>query len=110
MKEPMINEQALVTGSFFQIYEEEDFSLMQQRFQKELVEGQTIQHPLIDKSVFLNMVFHENYFSRIELTDCLFSDCDFSGCHLDQGLFHRVVFRNCKFTGTVFKKGYLSNT
>ncbi|WP_080501882.1 pentapeptide repeat-containing protein [Enterococcus faecium] len=35
----------------------------------------------------------------MEITDCIFENCDFSGCILTKSMLHRVKFVNCKLTG-----------
>lgn len=61
---PKVNEASLNKGSFFHIYENEDFELYNILSQKEVIENQIICHPIIYKSIFkyaflLPMIFKE---------------------------------------------------
>ncbi|RRQ56903.1 pentapeptide repeat-containing protein, partial [Enterococcus faecium] len=107
---PKVNEASLNKGSFFHIYENEDFELYNILSQKEVIENQIICHPIIYKSIFKHAFFASNDFQRMEITDCIFENCDFSGCILTKSMLHRVKFVNCKLTGTKLMESYIGNT
>lgn len=110
MLDPKLTESQLNKGSFFQIYDNEAFELEAIISEKEVIEAQTIDHPILYKSIFRGAVFSANDFQRFEATDCIFEDCDFSGNVLIKSMLHRVQFINCKFTGTKFTESYIGNT
>lgn len=52
MNQPKIDEDYLTKGSFLDIYNEEDYFLSNYLIKDELVEKQTISHPMIEQTLF----------------------------------------------------------
>lgn len=79
---PKVNEASLNKGSFFHIYENEDFELYNILSQKR---GHRKPNNLPSNYLqiyFQVCIFASNDFQRMEITDCIFENCDFSGCIL----------------------------
>ncbi len=64
MIEPKFNRLNLSQGSFFQIYDNEDFILDGVFIEDEIIERQHIEHPIIEKCLFEKVVFEENELNR----------------------------------------------
>src|SRR5699024_10249486 len=54
------------------------------------------------KTVFRNIRFVDTEWIRLECTDVIFENCDFSNIAFIDAVFHRVTFKNCKLMGTNF--------
>ena len=76
MEDPKIAIDYLDETSFLQIYDEEDFYLTDKLLQNEVIEEQTIQHPILDKSLLKHETFIKCDLEKLDATDTIFKACD----------------------------------
>lgn len=109
MEHPKISEEYLTAGSFFDIYNDEDFLLSNLSLKNELIERQSIRHPVLEQTILDHVTFSECDFEKFELTDVIFQNCDLSNCHFEEASIFRVEFKNCKMLGTTFDSSFMNN-
>ena len=59
--------------------------------------------------IFKNVTFIGSFFQLLECVDVIFDHCDFSNARLNQAVFHRVEFRQCKMAGTQLAEAHFQH-
>ncbi|MBD7946063.1 MULTISPECIES: pentapeptide repeat-containing protein [Psychrobacillus] len=64
---------------------------------------------VFDQIHFQQASFESLHFYQVEFIDCIFEKCDLSNVVMDQALFHRVEFIECKLFGANITDGRLTD-
>ena len=57
---------------------------------------------------FTQKLFQKKRFFRLNLKGCVFCDCEFKNCSIEQSVMNDCVFKRCKFTDVTFQDSFLA--
>ena len=78
----------------------EDEMTVQGKHLKNLyIEDQTCRNLLFKECILENVTFSENRFKKIEFNNVIFKKCDLSNQNMEDAIFHKSRFEECKLTG-----------
>ncbi|SCS33652.1 pentapeptide repeat-containing protein [Staphylococcus caeli] len=81
----------------------EDDILELAEINKSSLENNQLKRLLIYGSYIKDCNFANADLGRVDFTDVIFENCDFSNTNMEHGSIHRAVFKHCRMTGAMLK-------
>src|SRR5699024_1489331 len=71
--------------------------------------NQTLEQTIFRHCKFINVSFENVHFFQLDITECIFDNCDMANTELLGAIIHQTIFKNCKLIGANFAETTLMN-
>ena len=92
------------------LYNREELTIQDCLFENQYYEYLKGSHIEIESCHFTNCQFRDCDFTKINFTDVIFDNCDFSNALLNEAVFHRTQWQQCKLVGSNLEGAFIRNS